>query len=302
MAVNPAGTTIDETRVRAFSESVHMAAQQKKSRTKDISIIKYFKGKDMSYDGYGTVEATDANARFAKLDFADLEHNRRQILPNRWQVTLPFDGRDAVEQFLDPKNGYEQVVANAMMRRWDRTGIAALLASVNTGEDYGTAVTPATDGVLEVDATTGLTYEKILEARQNFIDNDLIIDEDMDKSFMVISGKEHTQMMSEVELTSGDFNREYFVEKGSIQKAAGFDIIKYAANATNPILSLQASDAERQCIAFTEGALCYGVQEEIALEVRKLDDYINTFAVIATGSFGAVRTEGKRVQQITTTV
>lgn len=304
MAVAPVGASIDVSRVREFSERVHTAAQQMKSRLRDKSVVKYFKGKDMAYDGLETVEATDANARFAKLDFSDLTHTRRQIIPNRWQVTLAFDGLDQVESLFDIENEYEKHVAAAMMRRFDRTGIAALTADVNTGENFQTAVTATADGVITVDATAGLTYEKLLEARENFIDNDLLIDMDIAKSFMAISGAEHTSLMKEAELTSGDYTREFNVERGSMQNAAGFDLIKYAANASNPILDegVIAGAGNRACISFTEGALCYGIQKEIEMEVRKLDEYVDTYAVLITGSFGAVRTEGKRVQLIQTTI
>lgn len=298
MAATPQGTSIDVTRVREFSERVHDAAQQMKSRLRDKSIVKYFKAKDMAYDGMESIEATDANARFAKLDFADLVHNRRQILPNRWQVTLPYDGKDSLEALFDYENQYEKYVAAAMMRRFDRTGITALLADVNTGENFQTTVNAATDGVVTVDATAGLTYEKLLEINETFIDNDLMIDME-EESNLIISGKEHTSLMSEAELTSGDYSREFYVEKGLMQKAAGLNLIKYAANASTPMIADNGVDT-RNCIAFAENALCYGIQKEIDIEVRKLDDYVDTWVVICTGSFGAVRTEGKRVIQVNT--
>lgn len=300
MATTPQGLSIDETRVRAFSERVHTAAQQMPSRLRDKSVIKYFKGKDMAYDGLETVEVVDANTRFAKLDFQDLTHNRRQILPNRWQLPIAFDGLDQVESLFDIGNEYEKHVAAAMNRKMDAVGISALTGAVNTGENFQTALTAAADGVITVDATAGFTYEKLLESRENFINNDLLIDMDMTKSYLAVSGKEHTDLMKEAELTSGDYTRQLSIDKGSMQMAAGYDLIKYAANATNPILAEVAT--ERSCVAFTEGALCYGIQKDIEIEVRKLDDYVDTWVVLITGSFGAVRTEGKRVQIIETTI
>ena len=297
MAATPQGTTVDVTRVREFAQDVHVEAQQMLSRIRDKADIKMVDAKDFAYDGLGTVEAVDANARYAELDFADLEHKRRQIVPNRYQCTLPIDGKDKIESVFDVENQYAKHIAAAMVRQFDRVGMTALTADINTGENFQTPLTAAADGVVTIDATPGLTYDTLLEIDENFINQDLGIGSENFMKWFAISGKEHTSLMKEIELISGDFSRDYNVEKGRIQRAAGFELVKYAAGATNPVLTEAAA---RSCVAWTEGALCYAMQQDFEVEVRKLPNFVNVHAVIITATFGAVRTEGARVVQVNT--
>lgn len=302
MAAAPVNGTQDTTRVIDFSERVHVEAQQMLSRIKDKAEIRYFKGKEMAYDGLGTIEAVEANGRFAELDFADLEHKRRQIVPKRYQCTLAIDGKDQMEALFNIENAYEKQVAAAMVRQFDRVGMQALTADINTGESFQTPVTAAADGVETVDATAGLTYDKLLEIDEKFIDQDLGLDMDSFKKCLAITGKEHTDLMKEIELISGDYSRDFAVEKGRIQRAAGFDLIKYAAGATTPVLTEGTPAGQRTCVAWVEGALVYGMQADFEIEIRPLPNYVDVTAVIITGTFGAVRTEGARVVQVQTTL
>jgi len=300
MATNPAGTSIDVTRIQEFTDMVHLAAEQEESRLRPVSEVKYFSGKSMAYDGLGAgLEAVDANSRFAVNDFADLAHTRRKITPQRWQLSLPWDGRDNLEALFDIQNGYHKKIAAAMMRRFDRTGFAALTGSVLTGENFETTVTAVNDGVISVDAEAGLTYEDLLTLDRNFIDNDHGTDLDSAEKFLAITGQEHEVLMKDQKLTSQDYVRDYFMEQGRMKRASGFNLIKYAANAANPMLDVDT--AIRTCVAFTKGALCFGIQKEINIELRRDETRVDTYYLQATGSFGAVRTEGSRVQLLTTT-
>lgn len=298
----PVGGSVDITRVREFSDRVHVEAQQMMSRLKGKSEIRYFTGKDMAYDGLGTIEAVAAPDRFARLEFADLEHTRRQILPMRFQCVLPIEGQDQMEALFDFENHYEKHVAAAMMRQYDRVGITALTADIRTGENFETVVTAADDGVVTVDATAGLTYDRLLEIDEEFINQDLGIDMDLSMKCLALSGKEHTSLMREERLTSGDYSRDYFVEKGRIQRAAGFELVKYAAGAEIPTLVEDPLAGTRRCVAWTENALVYGMHSDFKIEVRQLDEYLDTTAVIIQGRFGAVRTEGSRVVQVDTAI
>lgn len=295
----PAGSTINDTRIQAFSERVHLAAEQKTARLKPYAEIRYFKGKEMFYDGLGAgLEAEDGSARFADVKYADLLHTRRKIVPKRWHLSLPWDGKDSLENLFDIQSNYDKKIANAMMRRFDRVGFEALTGPVLTGEEGTTSVTAMADGVKTINATGGISYETLLEADQNFIDADLGIEIGSFKKAFAHTGKEHTALMKDQKLTSGDYSRDYYMEKGRMERAAGFDLLPYAAGAPNPMLSV--ATAQRSCVAFTEGALCYGIVKDINVELRQDLSKIDTWFLLISGIFGAVRTEGSRVQIITT--
>jgi hypothetical protein len=290
--------SIDKALITEFSDMVHHEAQQINSRLKPYSMMKQMSGDVFAYDGLGRVEAREVVGRNVPATFDDITHNRRKIARRRFVVNLPVDSSDVRGALLNPDSEYAKACAAAMMRQYDRVINDSAFASVLTGRDFETTVTAATDGVLTVDATAGLTYEKLLEIKQNFMDNDVGIDTN-EKLFLTISGDEHTDLMSEVELTSGDFTRQFAVEKGNITNALGFDLLPFAASVPNPILTV--SGGERFLIAATNRAFCVGVSKEMSIKITERDDYIETHQVQVVMEIGAVRTEGALVQKVRVT-
>jgi hypothetical protein len=182
---------IETAQVIQFSSAVHVAAQQMRARFATLFPVKQLTGKSFAYDGIGSIEAQELNGRFNRVAFSDLKVVRRKIARRRFSLTLPFDEDDASKVLLNQEAEYAQACSMAMARVYDRIGIEAALATVYTGEDMDTSVTFATDGGQTVTATAGLTYEKLLEVMQNFIDAD--VGNDMVESFVFcISGDEHS--------------------------------------------------------------------------------------------------------------
>jgi hypothetical protein len=289
---------IETAQVIQFSSAVHVAAQQMRARFATLFPVKQLTGKSFAYDGIGSIEAQELNGRFNRVAFSDLKVVRRKIARRRFSLTLPFDEDDASKVLLNQEAEYAQACSMAMARVYDRIGIEAALATVYTGEDMDTSVTFATDGGQTVTATAGLMYEKLLEIMQNFIDAD--VGNDMVENFVFcITGDEHTSLMKELELTSGDYNRQANVERGAIQEALGLKLIKFAANSTDPILAV--ASGIRSCIAMSTRGLCYAMPKQFEIKVQDRTDLVQTRQVQVNWTLGAVRTEGVLVQKVTTT-
>lgn len=295
------GDSITTNTITTYMSHVHARAQQKKHRLAPYVMNDQFKGKQMAYDGVGTVELGTISGRFAPVEFADIEWNRRKVTKARFGATLPIDKNDINERLSSPDSTYVEQLANAIARQKDRVVVNAMFADVLTGEDFETTTTAATDGVLTVTATSGLTYEKLLEIIQNFMDGD--VGNDMDTQFVMgITGDEHTDLMSELELTSGDYSRQYVVESGSIQKAMGINFVKFAANGAggaDPILPVSGGVRTSFCMA--TGAILLATAIEFSIVIEPRNDKYSTYQIKCEGSIGAVRTEGKLIQKVTTT-
>jgi hypothetical protein len=289
---------IETAQVIQFSSAVHLAAQQMKARFAPLFPVKQLTGKSFAYDGIGSIEAQELQGRFNRVTFSDLKVVRRKIGRRRFSLTLPFDADDASKVLINQESEYAQACSMAMARVYDRIGVEAALATVYTGEDMDTSVTFTNDGGQTVVATGGLTYEKLLEIIQNFIDKD--VGNDMVESFIFcVSGDEVTALMKEVELTSGDYDRDYNIENGSIQRACGLKLIKFAASATQPVLDV--TSGVRSCIAMSTRGLCYAMPKQFEITVQERTDLIQTKQVQVNWTLGAVRTEGVLVQKVTTT-
>ena len=291
------GQSFDNAEITQFSAAVHMEAQQMRSRLRPHVIIKPMSGDVFAYDGLDSVEATEVVGRVQDTTFADIVHTRRKIERRRFEVTLPVDSSDVRGALIEPNNLYAQAAVKAIFRKMDRVIIDATDADVKTGRDFDTTVTFASESST-VDATAGLTYEKLLEIMQNFIDSE--VGNDLDEDFVLtITGKEHTALMQETELTSGDFSRDFNVDKGSIVRAAGFGLIRYGGSVTNPILPV--SGGTRDCFAMSSRAVCVGISKELQINIQDRPDKVETTQVQVIGEFGAVRTEGALIQKVQTT-
>jgi hypothetical protein len=291
-------STVDVALVTQFSDMLHVKSQQIRSRLR-----KYFKmipmnGDKFAYDGIGTVEAREVSGRLVKTTFDDIEHLRRKIKRRRFVVTLPIDASDVRGMLLNPQGPYAEACVRAMERVHDRVGIEAAFANVQTGRDFETDVTFANDGGNTVVATAGLTYEKLLEIRK-FWRNNEVGQEIFESMLFLITGDEEDALMKETELISGDYSRQFVVDKGEIKTAAGLDLICYGADVPNPLLSV--ASGVRSCIALTGRGLVYGLSKAMGVSVDPRKDYIETDQVQIIGELGAVRTEGLLVQKVTTT-
>lgn len=289
---------IDNALVIQFSNDVHVKAQQLKSRLRPYAQEKMVSGQDYYYDDIGSLEAVEIVSRHQKTAGQDITHGRRKIRMREFRATIYLDKKDKLETLIDPQMQYSAAVARALYRKADQVLSESAFADVSTGKDASTVISFATDGGATVTATAGATYEKLLELQQGFIDDDIGVDFE-EKLYLTITGDEHTDLMSEVELTSGDFSRQMAVDKGRMVTAAGFDLIHFGANASTPILPVAAGI--RSCIAGSTRGLCLGVSQELSIEVDKRPDLNNLTQVQASMMMGAVRTEGKLIKKFTTT-
>ncbi len=282
-----------------FADQVHTNGQQMKTRLRDKVTVTPLTTHDKTVETIDSLEAVEITSRHQKTQGQDIVHGRRRLRMREFRCTIYLDNKDEVGVLVDPERNYSAAVARAMYRQFDRIVVEAALATVYTGRDMTTAVTAAADGVVTVDATAGSTYEKLLEVGENFMDYEIgtELEEDM---CLLISGEEHTDFMQENELTSGDFTREFAVEKGKIVNGAGLDFTHFGGKVTNPILAVNASN-ERSCIALASGGIEVGLAKdaEVYMDVRA--DLNRAKQVQAVLMLGAVRKEGVRVQEFQTT-
>lgn len=289
--------TIDDVAITQFSSMVHVKAQQMKARLRGSVQIVPMSGEDFAYDGLGAAEATEISGRHQLVNFADVEHTRRKIARRRFVLTLPIDAADARSILLNPTSQYAGVCARAAERVFDRIVVEELFATVLTGRDFSTSVTFASEGST-VTATAGLTYAKLLEIKKNFTDNE--VGTDMPEQFVMgISGDEEEALMQEIELVSGDYSRQYVVDDGEIQKAAGLKLIKFGGAVANPILNV--SGGVRDCFAMSTRGMVVGLSKNITVKVEHRPDLVETDQVQLIYDLGATRTEGVLVQKVTTT-
>ena len=285
----------------AFSDMIHVQARQMRARTRPYCQYREFGRADqIAYDGIGTVEVSELVGRNNQSQPADLTLTRRQIQRRHFVLTLFIDKYDREGALLEPQGQYAQECVRAMERQFDRVVVSSLNADVLTGRNFTIDVPFASDGGLTVNATTGLTLAKLLNIQQNFNDNEVGIDMPQ-RIALGIAGDERTTMLQIDQLVNSRYTSQLRLDQngGQLRSIMDMDVVMFGANTTLPTLSV--SGGVRNCFALSENGVCVGLQNEWALTIKDRPDLVNVDQVQITGTLGAVRTEGKRVQLLTTT-
>ena len=287
----------DTVQITEFNAALDVQEQQMTSRLLPYAIRKPVSGDDFAYDGLTEVQAYHANGRNPDIQPVEANFTRRKMSRDRVVVTLLVDNKDVRGMLTDPQSELAKLCIAAVERETDRIIYDALFATVYTGRSFATSVTYTSDGVTSVDATSGFTYEKLLEIRANFIDAE-VGNQGVIPIAIGISGDEHTDLMSEIELTSGDYTSQYVISKGIITNAMGMDLVAFGAgsNITDPILETVAG--ERISFALSARGVALGISLERKVEVKDYPTKIETTIINVIKEMGAVRTAGVRAQRI----
>lgn len=290
--------SVDKHLIDKFSELVYHEAQQMTSRLRPYAELKRLDSDEFAVDNLGAVQDQEISGRNQAVSFTNPVWERRWISRRRFSVVLPVDSMDVEGSLTDPTNDYAKAVAKTANRRIDRIFAEAAFADVTEGRNKENTITFGSEGATAVDATGGLTYAKLLEIDENFIDEEVV----GDRKFLTVVGGAHSDLMAESELTSGDYVRNFVVEQGRMTKAAGFDLVPFGASVTNPVLSKNSGGTEWELIAGIKGGICVGMGREIEIEIEKRPDLHDTWQVKATVILGAVRRDGNLIQKVRVSV
>lgn len=295
------GDTYDQAAVVQFSQNIYHRAQQKRSRFRGTPAVfeKPVTGYQFSYDLLGTVEPEEIKNRFQATKAIDPEHSRRWGVMRPFIGTIYLDHIDEVQMLADPKSEYVEQILRGVNRTMDRVIAEAAVATVKTGRNYGeTDVTAANDGVITIaHGSSGLTFDKCVQAVTNFEDNEVAID---DESYMclAIGAKGSEDLLKEAKLTSKDYVDQTMlpIKGGRVKEAAGMEVLRFGTGSkiTNPVIPVTSNI--RDNIALAESAICFGISQDPKVFVDRRSDMNQLWQVQVHMYIGAVRTEGERVQ------
>lgn len=292
--------TIPQAQIIQFSQNVYRAIQQNQARTRPFVNLVPLNAKQLMMPRVGTVELQDITGRFPDIQFSDIEWGNRALQGYRRGAAIPIDEWDVQKMLLDPKAELVVALAAACERKFDRVVLEALLASVYTGEFGTTILSAASDGVVQVDATAGFTYNKLLEIDQKFKQVGVGL-EMPERIALYITEQEHVQLMKEGMLVSGDFSHQYVIDKGGMTRALSFELIMYGsdeAGANSPML--KEAGGVRSCIAAASGAVTVGVTKQWDIKREPRNEKWDTDQLLAGGIMGATRMDGKKVIEVLT--
>lgn len=301
--------SIDQAALLEFQRNFFELAQQTESYLANSNSVMYLPsmGKTHNMARIGRQELTEVDVRNPDKQFSDYSLDNRQFTKRRFTTTVQIDAKfDINELIADPTSSIVTQLNNAKERVIDRVIVEAALGPVLVGQPDATPTsrTAAQDGVITVDATSGLTYEKIQEITQNFINNELPLGQ-LRGTVLNITGKENTNLMSEIEFISSDYISSRPVEAGYQNNAGMYEVNLFAGSSTgtgtftNAILPEVSTT--RNCVVMSPDAIAVAM-ELGRLDVEKSNTKVNSYDITIDLWINAMRTEGVRVQQVNTTI
>lgn len=306
LTVNPG---IENGALQIFQDSFADLAQQTKSLIGSSAAVVHLtsRGKTVNHARMGRTELTEVNTRNPDKQFDDYALDNRRLTKRRFTKTFTIDAKDDINELLaDPTSSLLRQLDYAKERVIDRILAASAVGSVLTGpsDAAATAVSAANDGVLTVNATSGLTYEKVTEITENFINKDVSYAA-MRGSLMCVAGGENSDLMAEDEFINSDFISGKPVEDGVATSAGMYRVALFAGSKNgsvqviNPILP--EGSTTRKCLVLAPGSLAMAM-ELARLDVERSNRKVNSWDLTIDFWINSMRTEGALVQIVETTM
>jgi len=273
-------TNIDSSFIDLWNAEVHHDFQQRGSKLREACrLVTGVTGNTHNFHKVGAVAANQKSARDADLTALNPDQAVATATMVDYYAPIYIDQLDEVKTNADFRREFVTTSTAAIGRALDGNIIAALDAT------HGTAA--------EVDATAGLTYELLLQAKRVLDEADA----PMEDRFLVISPQGLEALMKETEVTSGDYQTVKALVRGEIDTALGFKWIM--SNQLNLNVGTQGADV-RSCYAFQKSAVGCAVGYDIKTTVDRIPQKAN-YLVNTMMSAGSVAIDTTGIVEITIT-
>ena len=279
-----------------YGTNISLLLQQKGSKLRQAVQTGSYMGKQAEVvTQYGATSARAVSTRYQPIVPVNTPNNRRWVFPEDYDWADLIDSFDKLRLLADPQSAYSQNGLYAMGRAIDDVIISGIFGANKTGEAGGT--TTNFDTVNQQVAVNyaaagnvGLTVDKLREARRILMENE--VDLDAEPAYCAISAEQHDDLLGQLQVTNADFNTDAPVlQDGKVTRFLGINFIHTER--------LPLSSTFRRCPVWVPSGVHLGMWNDIQSNVTQRRDLSShPFQVYLMGTFGATRTEEKKVVDI----
>ena len=305
MAGEPTNQGLFQLYTTQYSTILEMRLQQMGSKLRPFVTEGGHVGKMASPVQYIAPTTAKAPAgRFALLQPTSAQYMRRWVFPNEREDVQLIDSFDQLETLIDPQSEISRAQAAAFGRALDDIVIQAAFGTAQTGQDaaslapetFNTALSTATPPGYQIgvqfgaSANTGMTVQKLIEAKRVF--RHLHVDLDQDPVTIVIGSQQESDLLNLVQVTNTDYTDRPVLVDGKVSRFMGFNFVVMER--------LPYTSTTRSCIAFAKSGLYTGVWRDIMSRLSIRDDMSGQPIQLYTQMMiGATRLQPGTVLQIT---
>ena len=276
--------------VQQYTTNVSLLLQQRGSKLRDAVTVGSYTGKAAkAVEQIGSVTAQARTSRHADTPLISTPHDARWVFPTDYEWADMVDDQDKLRMLIDPTSPYAVNGAYALGRAMDDLIITAALGTAMTGENGSTSTAFATATQQIAVGAAGLTVAKLRQARRILMANE--VDVAMDPLYIAVTAQQMDNLLGTTEVTSSDYNTVKTLVSGDVDTFLGFKFIQVER------LGLDGS-GDRRCIAWAKSGLHLGLWNDITTKISERADKSYATQVYVKGTFGATRTEEKKVVEI----
>ena len=289
---------IDQLYVDTFNANLVALAQQEASVLRNRITSRGEVGDNVvALEQYGSVAMEEKLTRFAATPQTDTPYDRRWCNSTPWNQADYVDDLFDLEKMLqDPRSAIARTHAFAAGRKMDKTIVDAMLGTASTGQSPGDTpvALPAAQQIAA--GGTGLTLDKIREAYEKLSDANV----DMTGACIVMTPKQHRDLLEQVVVTSADYVSGRPTETGTFGSVYGFDLLVIGAGGDANEAIMPDTGTVQSAVAFTPNSTHLGIWQEPLAQVDMRHDLSNIWQIYTKMRIGATRLEEVRVVQIDT--
>ena len=278
--------------VQQYSTNVGLLLQQRGSKLRDCVSIGSYTGKAAkAVEQIGSVTAQARTSRHSDTPLISTPHDARWVFPTDYEWADLIDDQDKLRMLIDPTSPYAINGAYALGRAIDQLIIDAALGTAKTGENgtTNTSFATASQQVTVGGTPVGLTVAKLRSAKKILMANE--VDVEQDPLYIAVTAKQLDDLLGTTEVTSSDYNTVKALVQGQVDTFMGFKFIH------TELLGVNGS-SHRRVIAWAKSGLHLGMWNDINSKIDQRADKSYSTQVYVKGTFGATRTEEKKVVEI----
>lgn len=288
-----------------FATDVEMLAQQKRSKLESCVMTSTgHVGKQASpCDQVGLIDPSENTERFAPMPRTDAGTDRRWFMPKFWDLNQLKDKNDLIKQITDDRQALAGAAVAGMNRRKDLSILDGMFGTNYTGETGTTSTAFSATQVVSVNlggTASGLSVAKLRDALRIHLENDL--DEEDEEFYVATSGKQHSLLLAETQITSADYNAQRdgipVLQKGKIAQFMGFNFVHCervtAFNGTD-----DAAGTSTPIPSWAKSGIALGIWADTQTRIDERADLRGIpWQLYCTAAFGGTRLQEKKIVKI----
>lgn len=273
-----------------YTTNVELLLQQMGSKIRPNCMVKNFTGKNaVAMEQIGSVAAQQRTSRHGDTPLISTPHDKRWVTPTDYEIADLIDDQDKLRMLIDPASEYARAQAAALGRTLDDQFITAALGNATTGEDAGTTTAFDTTNQQIAAGSAGLTMAKLKEAHEILMGNE--VDMDNDELILIVTAKQHRDLLNETQVVSRDYNTRPTIVSGKVTDILGFKVVHCER------LGVDGS-SNRRVIAYAKSGMCMGLWNDINTRIDERADKSYAQQIYAKMTSGATRLQETKVVEV----